>query len=46
MLPREDKIEDEKNSCCDKLERVFNEFPKFYIKMLLGDLNSKLGNYE
>jgi hypothetical protein len=33
----EDKIDDVKDSFCDKLERIFDKFPKYHMKMLLGD---------
>jgi hypothetical protein len=34
--PTENKIDDE-------LERVFDKFPKYHIKILLGDFNDKVG---
>jgi hypothetical protein len=40
--PTDDKINDVKDNY-EELERVFNEFPKYYMKMLLGDLNVKVG---
>jgi hypothetical protein len=41
--PTEDKIDDVKDSFYDELERVFNKFPKYHMKILLGDLNAKVG---
>jgi hypothetical protein len=35
-----DKIDD-KDSFCEELERVFDKFPKYRTKMLLGDFNAK-----
>ena len=32
-----------KNSFYEKLERVFGHFPKYHMKMLLGDFNAKVG---
>jgi hypothetical protein len=37
----EDKI-DMMDSFCDELERVFVEFPKYHMKVLLGDFNVKI----
>jgi hypothetical protein len=31
-----------KNSFYEKLEHVFNKFPKYHMKILLGDFNSKV----
>jgi hypothetical protein len=39
--PTEDKTGDVKCSFYKELECVFNKFPKFYMKMLLGDFNVK-----
>jgi hypothetical protein len=38
----EDKIDDEKESFYEELERVFDKFPKYHMKML-GDFNAKVG---
>jgi exonuclease III len=37
------KISDMKDSFCEELERLFDKFPKYHIKILLGDFNAKLG---
>jgi hypothetical protein len=39
--PTEDKI-DMKDSFCEEIERVFDEFPEYHTKMLLGDFNAKV----
>jgi hypothetical protein len=39
----EDKSDDVKDSFYEKLERVFDKFPKYHIKILLGDFNAKVG---
>jgi exonuclease III len=39
-VPTEDKI-DMKNSLYKELECVFNKFPKYHMKILLGDFNTK-----
>jgi hypothetical protein len=44
--PTEDKIDDMKGSCYTELERVFNKFPKYHMKMLLGDFNVKAGRED
>jgi hypothetical protein len=43
--PTEDKIDDVKDSFYEALlvERVFNKFPKYHMKILLGDFNAKVG---
>ncbi|PNF34951.1 hypothetical protein B7P43_G18172, partial [Cryptotermes secundus] len=40
--PTEDKIDDIK----DKLEHVFDKFPKYPMKILLGDFNAKVGRED
>jgi hypothetical protein len=32
-----------KDSFCEELERVFDKFPNYHIKILLGDFNAKVG---
>jgi hypothetical protein len=39
----EDKIDDVKDKFYEKLERVFDKFPKYHMKILLGDFNAKVG---
>jgi NAD dependent epimerase/dehydratase family enzyme len=41
--PTEDKTHDVKDSFYEKLERVFDKFPKYHMKILLGDFNAKVG---
>jgi len=31
------------DSFCDELEQVFDDFPRYLIKILLGDFNAKEG---
>jgi endonuclease/exonuclease/phosphatase family metal-dependent hydrolase len=38
----EDKIDESKDSFYEELEQVFNHFPKFHMKILLGDFNAKV----
>jgi exonuclease III len=40
--PTEDKIGDMKDRFYEELEHAFDKFPKYDMKILLGDLNSKL----
>jgi exonuclease III len=40
--PAEDKTHDVKDSFYEELERIFNKFPKYHLKILLGDLNTKV----
>jgi hypothetical protein len=44
--PTEDKIDDVKDNFYEELERVFNEFPKYHMKVLLGDFNAKTGRED
>jgi hypothetical protein len=38
----EDKIDDVKDSFSEELGCIFNKFPKYHMKMLLGDINAKV----
>ena len=40
--PSEERSDDSKDSCYEKLERVFDHFPKYHMKILL-DFNAKVG---
>jgi hypothetical protein len=42
--PTEDKIDDVKDSFYEELERVFDNFPKHHMKILLGDFNAEEDN--
>jgi hypothetical protein len=44
--PAEVKINDVKDRFYEELERVFNKFPKYHIKFLLGDFNAKVGKAD
>jgi hypothetical protein len=41
--PNEEKSGDLKSSFYEELEQVYHHFPKYNIKILLGDFNAKLG---
>ena len=41
--PSEEKSDEAKGSFYEELKRVFDHFPKYNMKMLLGDINAKLG---
>jgi hypothetical protein len=41
--PTEDKIYDVKDSFYEELECVFDKFPKYHMKVLLGDFSAKVG---
>jgi exonuclease III len=38
----EDKDDDIKESFYEELEQVFDQFPRYYMKILLGDFNAKV----
>jgi exonuclease III len=40
--PMEDESDDTKDSFLEELEHVFVHFPKYHMKVLLGDLNAKV----
>jgi len=41
--PSEDKCDDSKDSFYQELEQVFDNFPRYHMKILLGDFNAKVG---
>jgi hypothetical protein len=44
--PCEDKSEDVKDSLYEELDRVFDQFPRYDKKILLGDFNGKVGRED
>jgi hypothetical protein len=40
--PTEDKTDDVKDSFYEEVERVFDKFPKFHTKILVGDFNATI----
>jgi hypothetical protein len=44
--PREDKTNDVKDSFYEDLERIFDKFRRYHVKILLGDLNAKVGRED
>jgi hypothetical protein len=44
--PTEDKIDYKEDSFYEKLECVFDRFPKYCMKILLGDFNAKVGGED
>jgi hypothetical protein len=43
--PTEDKIDDVKDSY-KELERIFDKFPKYHMKIVLGDFSAKVGRED
>jgi len=41
--PSEEKSDDSKGNFYEELEQVFDHFPKYHMKIVLGDLNVKVG---
>jgi len=41
--PRGKKNGDSKDSFHEELQQVFNHFPKYHTKILLGDFNAEVG---
>jgi hypothetical protein len=44
--PTEDKCDDTKDSFYKELEGVFDQFPKYHIKILKGNFNAKVGRED
>jgi exonuclease III len=44
--PTEDKTDDVKDGFYEELERIFDKFTKYHMKILLGDLNAKVGRED
>jgi hypothetical protein len=44
--PTEDKTDDGKDSLYEELVLVFDKFPKYQMKILLGDFNAKVGRED
>jgi exonuclease III len=44
--PTEDNIDDIKDKFYEDLEQVFDKFPKYHMKILLGDFNAKVGRED
>jgi exonuclease III len=44
--PTEDKIDDMKDVFYEELEHVFDKFPRYHMKILLGDFNVKVGRED
>jgi hypothetical protein len=42
----DDKIDNVKDSFYEELEHIFNKFPKYHMKMLLGDFNVEVGRED
>jgi hypothetical protein len=38
-----EKSDDSNDNLYEELEQVFDHFPKYHMKILLGDFNTKLG---
>jgi hypothetical protein len=44
--PTGDKTDEVKDSFYEELERVFDKFPKYHMKILLEDFNAKVGRED
>jgi exonuclease III len=44
--PTENKTDDVKDSFYEGLEHVFDKFPKYHMKILIGDFNAKVGRED
>jgi hypothetical protein len=44
--PCEDTSDDIKDSFYEELGRVFDQFPRYDMKILLGDFNAKVGRED
>jgi hypothetical protein len=41
LAPTEDKSDYTKDSYYEAIQHVFNQFPKYHMKSMLGDFNAK-----
>jgi hypothetical protein len=41
--PNEDKDDDRKDSFSEELEQVLDQFPRYHMKILLGDFSAQVG---
>ena len=41
--PNDEKSDDSKECFYEELEQVFDHFPKYHMKIILGDFNAKVG---
>jgi exonuclease III len=46
QAPCEDKSDDVKDNFYEELARVFDQFPRYDMKILLGDFNAKVGRED
>jgi hypothetical protein len=44
--PTEDKCDYTKDSFYEEQEHVFNQFPKYHLKILVGDFDAKVGRED
>jgi hypothetical protein len=44
--PTENKDDDIKDSFYEELEQVYDQFPRYHMKILLGDFNTKVGRED
>jgi exonuclease III len=44
--PTEDKDDIIKDSFYEELEQVFDQFPRYHMKILMGDFNAKVGRKD
>jgi hypothetical protein len=44
--PTEDKDDDIKDSFYKELEQAFDKFPRYHMKILLGDFSAKVGRED
>jgi hypothetical protein len=44
--PAEDKDDVIKDSFYEELEQVFDQFPRYHMKILIGDFNAKVGRED
>jgi exonuclease III len=44
--PTEDKTDNVKDSFYEEMEHVFDKFPKYHMKVLLGDFNARVGKED
>jgi hypothetical protein len=46
LASTKDKSDDTKDTFYKELEHTFDQFPKYYMKTLLGNINAKVGRED
>jgi hypothetical protein len=45
-IQTEEKSVEERDSFCDDVDRIYGDCPRMYIKIIIGDMNAKVGKED